>query len=108
MPSRQRGPRAVYAAMNAQMAPLLRCVFGNPYRLPRPLARGVRAWGKGRIPQLAARIHERRDYSPTRLGALADALEEAGYTEPEMAGHLRERGPHVRGCWVVDFLLGKR
>jgi hypothetical protein len=22
-------------------------------------------------------------------------------------GHLRGSGPHVRGCWAVDLLLGK-
>jgi hypothetical protein len=103
-----RASRAVYAAKNAEMVPLLRCVFGNPYRLPQPLKRGVHTWDRGRIPRLAAQIYERRDFSPARLGALADALDEGGYTEPEMAAHLRERGPHVRGCWVVDFLLGKR
>jgi hypothetical protein len=37
----------------------------------------------------------------------ADAPEEAGYTDPEILTHLRGPGPHVRGCWVVDLLLGK-
>jgi hypothetical protein len=42
----------------------------------------------------------------TRLGILADALEEAG-GNPDIFGHLREPGPHVRGCFVVDALLAK-
>jgi hypothetical protein len=42
-----------------------------------------------------------------RLGVLADALEEAGCTDPALLGHLRDRGLHVRGCHVVDLLLGK-
>jgi hypothetical protein len=42
-----------------------------------------------------------------RLGVLADALEEAGCADAGLLGHLRGPGPHVRGCWAVDLLLGK-
>jgi hypothetical protein len=42
-----------------------------------------------------------------RLAILADALEESGCTDADMLGHFRGPGPHVRGCWVVDLLLGK-
>lgn len=70
--------------------------------------------------------------NPIRLAVLSDALEEAGCDSEELLRHLRgERflgdgyfltgdppitskdgwfplpGPHVRGCWVVDLLLGK-
>jgi hypothetical protein len=38
---------------------------------------------------------------------LADALEEAGCADADILGHLRGPGPHVRGCFVLDFLLGK-
>jgi len=44
---------------------------------------------------------------PVRLMVLADALEEAGCADPELLGHLRSRGPHFRGCWAVDLILGK-
>jgi hypothetical protein len=42
-----------------------------------------------------------------RLAVLADALEEAGCGVEEILGHLRGPGPHVRGCHVVDTLMGK-
>ena len=42
-----------------------------------------------------------------RLAVLADALEEAGCTDADLLGHLRGPGPHARGCWAVDLLLGK-
>jgi hypothetical protein len=42
-----------------------------------------------------------------RLSILADALEEAGCTDTDILDHCRGPGPHVRGCWVVDKLLGK-
>ena len=38
---------------------------------------------------------------------LADALDDAGCTDADVVGHLRGPGPHARGCWVVDLLLGK-
>jgi hypothetical protein len=43
---------------------------------------------------------------PLRLTILADALEEAG-ADPVLLDHLREPGPHVRGCWVVDYLTAR-
>ena len=43
-----------------------------------------------------------------RLPILADALEEAGCDVPEVLRHCRDdSAPHVRGCWVVDLVLGK-
>ena len=46
------------------------------------------------------------ELDPARLSVLADALEEAG-AEGELLAHLRGPGPHVRGCWAVDLVLGK-
>jgi hypothetical protein len=42
-----------------------------------------------------------------RLAALAGALADAGCTNAGILGHCRSEGPHVRGCWVVDLVLGK-
>ena len=42
-----------------------------------------------------------------RLAVLSDALEEAGCTSAEILTHLRSPGPHVRGCWALDLILGK-
>src|SRR5262249_24561514 len=44
---------------------------------------------------------------PSRLAVLSDALEEAGCDSADILTHLRGTGPHVRGCWVVDAILGK-
>lgn len=43
----------------------------------------------------------------TNLLVLADALEDAGCDAGELLGHLRSPGPHVRGCWAVDLVVGK-
>ena len=42
-----------------------------------------------------------------RLAVLADMLEEAGCSDADLLNHLRGPGPHVRGCWVLDLLLGR-
>jgi hypothetical protein len=57
------------------------------------------------VPRLVRGIHEERAFD--RLAVLADALEEAGCADADILSHLRGPGPHVRGCWVVDLLLGK-
>jgi hypothetical protein len=31
----------------------------------------------------------------------------AGCTDADILSHLRSPGPHVRGCWAVDLVLGK-
>jgi hypothetical protein len=87
---------------------LLRCIFGNPFRQSAP----ERTWRNATVVALAAATYEERilpdgRLDPFRLVVLADALEEAGCTDREFLGHLREPGPHVRGCWAVDTLLDK-
>ena len=48
----------------------------------------------------------RRD-DPTRLAVLADALEETGSDNADILNHCRVEGPHVRGCWALDLVVGK-
>jgi hypothetical protein len=53
-------------------------------------------------------MYQERDFSTERMGILADALEEAGVADAEVLGHGRQQGSvHVRGCWLVDRLLGR-
>lgn len=42
-----------------------------------------------------------------RLPDLADALENTGCDDACILCHCREEGPHVRGCWLIDLILGK-
>lgn len=43
-----------------------------------------------------------------RMSILADALMDAGCEDVQVIGHCRSKGPHFRGCWVVDLVLDKR
>jgi hypothetical protein len=70
------------------------------------------AWQGGTVPLLVQAAYDERELpsghlDPAWLAVLADALEDAGCSDPEILGHLRGPGPHVRGCWVVDQLLGR-
>ncbi len=90
-----------------EQAALLRDIFGPlPFR-PVTLPPSVRTWNDGCVVQLATSIYEDRDFSSERMGVLGDALEEAGVSEAEVLAHLRSPGPHCRGCWAVDLVLGK-
>lgn len=42
------------------------------------------------------------------LPILADALEEAGCDNHAILAHCREQRKHIRGCWVVDLVLGRK
>jgi hypothetical protein len=84
----------------AQVA-LLRDLFDNPFR---PVSADP-AWRSGIPGRIAHAIHAEARFED--LPILADALEEAGCTESRVLSHCRGLGPHARGCWVVDLLLGK-
>jgi hypothetical protein len=76
------------------------------------MARTRKRWDDGTVPQLAqaaSQDHLRPEgaLAPDHLAVLADALEEAGCTNPDILGHCRRGGGHVRGCWAIDLLLGK-
>jgi hypothetical protein len=91
---------------------LLRDLFGNPFRPSPRLGSAWLAWNGGTVPRMAQAIYEDRilpsgELDRRRLAVLADALEDAGCSDPDLLGHLRGPGPHVRGCWAVDLLLGK-
>jgi len=79
---------------------LLREVVG-PFRFVQPDS----SWQTATTIAIAQSIYDAQDY--TAMPVLADALEEAGCDHADILSHLRGPGPHVRGCWVVDLLLGK-
>ena len=90
---------------------LVRELFGNPFR-PVSLAPAILAWNDAAVVHLARAAYDERHLPEGtldngRLAVLADALEEAGCTDADILGHCRSGGEHVRGCWVVDLLLGK-
>jgi hypothetical protein len=94
-----------YAGSRRDRMALFREVVGNPFRPAPALDPAWLSWNGGTVPKLAEAIYDERAFD--RLPVLADALEDASCADPDLLGHLRGPGPHVRGCWVVDLLLGK-
>jgi len=80
---------------------LLRDIFGNPFR---PVAVDPE-WLTSTVVALARGVYDDRAFD--RLPILADALQDAGCEDADILAHCRGDGPHVRGCWVVDLMLGK-
>lgn len=93
--------RGLEAAVIPAFTLILRDIIGNPFR---PVAADP-AWRTPTVLALADAIYAERAFD--RLPILADALEEAGCDHADVLSHCRGPGPHVRGCWVVDLVLGK-
>ena len=82
-------------------AVVVRDIFGNPFR---PVT-FLPEWHTDTVLALARQMYESRDFSAMPI--LADALQDAGCDSADVLDHCRGPGPHVRGCWVVDLVLGK-
>jgi hypothetical protein len=91
-------------AVQSRQCDLLRDIAGNPFRTPL-VDPTWQAWNDRTIPKMSRVIYDDRAFD--RLPILADALEDAGCANDDILAHCRSGGEHVRGCWVVDLLLGK-
>ncbi len=85
--------------LSIERSDLLRCVWGNPFRSSEIAAACLTRDVIG----LAERIYHEREFN--RLPVLADMLEGAGCAQADVLAHCRCRGPHGRGCWVLDLVL---
>ncbi|MCI0703556.1 MAG: hypothetical protein L0241_20945 [Planctomycetia bacterium] len=80
----------------------LRDIFGNPFR---SIAFNP-AWRSSDVMLLARGIYDEKAFD--RMPILADALQDAGCDNEDILNHCRDTNQvHVRGCWVVDLVLGK-
>jgi hypothetical protein len=89
----------------------LSAVLKDIFRNSAPLPHSVFVWNDGTVPRLAQAVHQERRMpegllASDRLAVLADALEDAGCPDQELLLHLRNPGPHVRGCFAVDLCIG--
>jgi hypothetical protein len=94
--------RAIVDREHREQSSLIRDIFGNPFR---PVSLNT-AWLTSDVVALARGIYDERAFD--RMPILADALQDAGCENDDILNHCRdEKQTHVRGCWVVDLLLGK-
>jgi hypothetical protein len=94
-----------YTAERKAYAALVRDIFGNPFR-EASIDPACLAWNDCTVSRIARAIYDERAFE--RMPILADALEDAGCDNADILNHCRGSGVHVRGCWVVDLLLGKK
>ena len=80
---------------------LLRDIFGNPFQ---PITLDP-VCVTSTVQQLANSIYQDRAFD--RMPILGDALEEAGCDNAAILEHCPSGNEHVRGCWVLDLVLGK-
>lgn len=76
-------------------------IFANPFQPAIPHS----SWRTPTVTAIATGIYEEKAFA--RMPVLGDALEDAGCTSDAILTHCRQPGEHVRGCWVVDLVLGK-
>jgi hypothetical protein len=101
-PTGAGGVTAGVNRVDALMARVVRDIFGPlPFREV-PVSP---EWLTSDVVALARGIYDEKAFE--RLPYLADALMDAGCENEEVLEHCRGAGTHVRGCWVVDLLLGK-
>jgi hypothetical protein len=82
---------------------LLRDIFGNPFR---PVAPDPSWLGRdGGIKLQARTLYDSARFN--ELSALAESLASEGCQHPLVLDHCRGPGAHVRGCWVIDMLVGR-
>lgn len=98
-------------ADRAARAALVRCIFASPFRAASLVALWLPRCDRAAL-RLAWEAYDMRRLpeghpDTTRLAVVADALEEAGCDDAGLLAHLRGPGPHVRGCWALDLILGK-
>jgi hypothetical protein len=98
------------------LADLCRDIVHNPFQSVLPeyhwqgdlATRRLQAalnYNKGAVWNMANIIYNEHDF--TALPILADLIEDTTGGDDEVTRHLRSPGPHVRGCWALDLLLGK-
>lgn len=91
---------------------LLRDIFLDP-SMTLPSKSVGDALGDETVRRLAQDLYENRTlpagtFDPSKILELRLRLKDLGYSDPTVMNHLESPHPHVRGCWVVDLILGKR
>lgn len=79
-------------------------IIGWPVVSPCSVASWL-AWEGGQVLRLARTIYEGRAFE--LMPVLGDALDDAGCTDAAILEHARQPAEHVRGCWLLDLVLGK-
>lgn len=92
-------------ALGAGLSGQAQCgLLGDLFGAPSGLAIDA-SWLTSTVVKLAEGLYESRDFAAMPI--LADALQDAGCEEAHVLDHCRKTHVHVRGCWVIDSVLGR-
>lgn len=84
---------------------VIRDICPNPFRDYSGFGKVLRK--AGNVPLLlAVEIHQTASF--VKLPVLGYMLSQAGCRYADVLEHCRSEGPHYRGCWVVDLILGHK
>jgi hypothetical protein len=87
---------------NRLICNLIRDLYGNPFRE----VKYDKTWRTDTAVSLARTMYDLREFGAMPI--LADALQDVGCDNADVLDHCRDTAlTHVRGCWVVDLVLGK-
>jgi hypothetical protein len=98
------GAEEAHARESVRQSNVVREILGNVFR-PVKFDPSCLAWHDGMAVKMAQVIYEGRAFE--QLPLLADGLEDAGCDNEDLIRHCRSEGPHWRGCWALDLVLGK-
>jgi hypothetical protein len=88
--------------LDLELCSIIRDIFFDPFRVPAPAL----TQRNGEAMEIAQVIESQSRFDAIPI--LADALEDAGCEDAAILSHCRDpQAAHVRGCWVVDLVLGK-
>src|SRR5262249_48782153 len=97
--------RVERAARRVALCAILRDLFGRSLSQPPAIEPGWLTWNEATVGRVATAIYQEGTFE--EMPVLADALEDAGCQHEEILFHCRRpEQVHVRGCWVLDALLG--
>jgi hypothetical protein len=103
-PAESRHSRLWSDAETAEVRAQIALVYEvcNPFRK----VKFNKKWRTDTAVTLARTMYEAREFGAMPI--LADALQDAGCENLDILDHCRDvNQSHVRGCWVVDLVLGK-
>jgi hypothetical protein len=95
---------------NSRVTEIIRQIFGNLFQPPEEnqiWLKNKELWMTEDVIHTAASIYATRANPLNDVGILADALDDTGDAAEWLTSHMRLPGPHYRGCWYIDILLGK-
>jgi len=79
----------------------LRDIFGDPFK---PTKIDL-TWRTPATIKLSQHIYAQCAYE--KIPQLAQPLRQAGCIDSRILNHCLGKGPHAKGCWVIDQLLGR-